>query len=373
MKRLLSVLLIAFFAFNVGAKNINNIPVVNKREAISLKAPYATSLVITKVGGKVKVIIDGGASLYPDGGKVDLTYSATGNTIAYDFTHLGVRYKKNAIAIALVTIGGVVIDSQATFDTQIAAVFLKANTGSGTTGYLPKWTGANSQGNSLIYDNGSKIGIGSGAATPLALLEVRENTALTNGAVNVAVYNHRTSGVIAAGFGAAHSWALQDLGAYDNTVLQSIVSWVDPAHATKRGGVVHYLFNNADAAKVAMSHILQSDQLTVFTGIGTNTPASVLQTTSLATAYTSTATGITLTAAHNVVAVTATGQTITLPTAVGITGRIYTIKLTASGTGVVATTVSQTIDASTTYSLSAQWKYVTVQSNGANWNIIGNN
>lgn len=66
---------------------------------------------------------------------------------------------------------------------------------------------------------------------------------------------------------------------------------------------------------------------------------------------------------------------ITLLTAVGNTGRIFTIKKTdASGNAVtVATTSSQTIDGSTTYVLSTQYKYVTVQSNGANWIIIGNN
>jgi hypothetical protein len=67
-------------------------------------------------------------------------------------------------------------------------------------------------------------------------------------------------------------------------------------------------------------------------------------------------------------------KTITLPTAVGITGRTYLIKLVASGTtGTVATTSSQTIDGSTTYTLSAQYKYVQVVSNGAGWDITGQN
>lgn len=87
----------------------------------------------------------------------------------------------------------------------------------------------------------------------------------------------------------------------------------------------------------------------------------------------STATGLTADATHNTIVLTATGQTVTLPTAVGIQGRVYTVKLTASGTGTVATTSSQTIDGSTTYSLSAQYKYVTVQSDNANWQIIANN
>ncbi len=87
----------------------------------------------------------------------------------------------------------------------------------------------------------------------------------------------------------------------------------------------------------------------------------------------STAAGVTAGATHNTIVLTATGQTVTLPTAVNIQGRIYTIKISASGTGTVATTSSQTIDGSTTYSLSAQYKYVTVQSDNANWQIIANN
>jgi len=108
-------------------------------------------------------------------------------------------------------------------------------------------------------------------------------------------------------------------------------------------------------------------------GSGNNAPTSILSTTSFATAYVAKSTSYTATISDNVIEVTATGQTITLPTAVGIQGRHYTIKLTASGTGTVATTSSQTIDGSTTYSLSAQYKYVTVQSNNANWIIIANN
>lgn len=67
--------------------------------------------------------------------------------------------------------------------------------------------------------------------------------------------------------------------------------------------------------------------------------------------------------------------TITLPTAASVAGKIYVIKKTdSSGNAVtVGTTSSQTIDGSTTYSLATQNKYVTVQSNGSNWIVIGNN
>ena len=92
--------------------------------------------------------------------------------------------------------------------------------------------------------------------------------------------------------------------------------------------------------------------------------------TNKTTTYTATISDHTLTADA-----TSAAFTITLPTAVGITGRIYVIKKTdASGNAVtVGTTSSQTIDGSTTYSLASQYKYVTVQSNGANWVITSNN
>ena len=76
----------------------------------------------------------------------------------------------------------------------------------------------------------------------------------------------------------------------------------------------------------------------------------------------------------SVILVTSSGKTITLPDAVShCAGRIYTVKLTVSGTATVATTSSQNIDGATTYSLSAQYKYVTVQSDGTQWWVIANN
>lgn len=62
--------------------------------------------------------------------------------------------------------------------------------------------------------------------------------------------------------------------------------------------------------------------------------------------------------------------TVTLPTAVGITGQLFVIKNTGAGVITIATTSSQTIDGVTTQSLSSQYSSYTVQSNGANWIII---
>jgi len=61
--------------------------------------------------------------------------------------------------------------------------------------------------------------------------------------------------------------------------------------------------------------------------------------------------------------------TTTLPTAVGVTGKLYTIKRTNSGSNAVTvgTTSSQTIDGSTTYTLANQYDAITVYSDGSNW------
>ena len=62
--------------------------------------------------------------------------------------------------------------------------------------------------------------------------------------------------------------------------------------------------------------------------------------------------------------------TVTLPTAVGVSGKIYIVKNSGSGTITVGTTSSQTIDGSSTKTL-LQYQSVQVQSNGSNWVIAG--
>ena len=65
--------------------------------------------------------------------------------------------------------------------------------------------------------------------------------------------------------------------------------------------------------------------------------------------------------------------TITLPTAIGILGRTYTVKRKNAGSNVVivGTTSSQTIDNQNSYSIPEQGYFVKVISDGANWLIIG--
>lgn len=91
---------------------------------------------------------------------------------------------------------------------------------------------------------------------------------------------------------------------------------------------------------------------------------------SLGTAYRAITALRTLDATDNVIEVTANTFTVTLPTAVGITGRIYTITNSGSGVVTLATTSSQTFVnvtlTPTTLTLN-QFNTVSVISNGANW------
>jgi hypothetical protein len=109
-------------------------------------------------------------------------------------------------------------------------------------------------------------------------------------------------------------------------------------------------------------------------GIGTKTPSSLLHILgAIATAVANKTAAYTVTATDSVVTGDATSAafTVTLPTAVGITGRHYTIKKIDSSANAVTvgTTSSQTIDGAATYALSTRWQFVTVVSDGANWII----
>lgn len=91
------------------------------------------------------------------------------------------------------------------------------------------------------------------------------------------------------------------------------------------------------------------------------------------TAFSSKSSAYTLTAVDDIVSVTGT-TTITLPTAVGIAGRKYTIKnIDAATTITVSANGAETIDGAPTKPLVVQYQYLTILSDGANWLIVANN
>lgn len=88
-------------------------------------------------------------------------------------------------------------------------------------------------------------------------------------------------------------------------------------------------------------------------------------------AYAAKTTTYTLTATDHIIAADGTSAafTVTLPTAVGITGKEYIItKIDASANAItIDGNGSETIDGQTTYSLITQWDSIIIRSNGANW------
>ena len=66
-------------------------------------------------------------------------------------------------------------------------------------------------------------------------------------------------------------------------------------------------------------------------------------------------------------------RTATLPTAVGIPGKVFTVWCATSGTNAILTTSSQTINGAAKWTNTAQFKFTTVMSDGANWRVIGQN
>lgn len=107
-------------------------------------------------------------------------------------------------------------------------------------------------------------------------------------------------------------------------------------------------------------------------GIGTTTPTSSLTVSgAIATPVASKTAAYTLVASDSVVLCNATSGafTVTLPTAVGISGRQYSIKRVNGGINVVtvAAASGETIDGASTTSLLTQYAVVTLVSDGANW------
>jgi hypothetical protein len=119
--------------------------------------------------------------------------------------------------------------------------------------------------------------------------------------------------------------------------------------------------------------------LTAQVGIGTTTPNSMLDVRgSMSTSYRNFITSTAITGTDNTVVFTGTtASAVTLPTAVGITGRVYWIKNASTTVPtpnlIVQTTLSQTIDGNSSWTLDEANEVIKVISNGANWYILTQN
>jgi len=108
-------------------------------------------------------------------------------------------------------------------------------------------------------------------------------------------------------------------------------------------------------------------------GIAGVTASSLVVNGPIATALATKTTAYTLTATDSVILADATAAafTVTLPSAVGIAGRQYTIKkVDSSANAVTIASAAGNIDGAATKTLSAQWQAARVVSDGANWFVV---
>lgn len=115
----------------------------------------ATSISISKNGGKCEVALDGGPQYFEVNPiKVDLGFNTDTNYINVYFPIQDGIFAQ-AFPMASVTLGGVVISNKSVFDTQVAAVFPETNSGSGGSGAVSIQTDDTAAFASLTDGNGA--------------------------------------------------------------------------------------------------------------------------------------------------------------------------------------------------------------------------
>ena len=123
--------------------------------------------------GVEKGLIGFGTYLTSDGGVAIRTAASTPFTIAIGSgvptltlaTTGAATFSSSVTATSLIKSGGT--SSQYLMADGSTSTLTNPVTGTGTTNYLPKWTSGSALGNSLVYDDGTNVGIGS--ATPVSI------------------------------------------------------------------------------------------------------------------------------------------------------------------------------------------------------------
>jgi hypothetical protein len=198
--------------------NISNSPMTletNNIVALTLAAnqtaTFASSVTATsliKTGGTSSqfLMADGSVntSVLPSGAYLPLT----GGTLTGALTGTSATFSSSVSANSLIKTGGTSAQILAADGSVITAgtnitisggtiSSTGAITGSGTTNYVTKFTGASSIGNSLIFDNGTNVGIGQ--SSPSYKLDVQDNG--VSGIVDVASFSVTGNGGSGRGVG----------------------------------------------------------------------------------------------------------------------------------------------------------------------------
>jgi hypothetical protein len=148
----------------------------------------------------------------------------------------------------------------------------------------------------------------------------------------------------------------------------TLASTASSASINIPSGVAPTSPNAGDIYNLGTSIIIPSSGLSINSNL---TPTSTLQVNgSFSRTYRLVTASTTLTNTDNIIEMTGSPFTVTLPDAISCTGREYIIKNTSGGGKTINTTSSQTIDGSLTVSITGK-NWIVVISNGSNWIIIG--
>lgn len=144
-----------------------------------------------------------------------------------------------------------------------------ALSGIGTTNYVPKWTGANTLANSVLFDDGTNIGIGT--ATPVGRLEIEGPSANWNettpglGIGSV----HLDPAVTTDHFGSAITWGASDQSNGDDAQAGIYVR-SDGTYGTKMYFATTDAYITGSKTRMMINHLGN-------VGIGTATPGEKLE------------------------------------------------------------------------------------------------
>lgn len=296
--------------------------------------------------------------------------------------------------------------------TSYSAQFNNTHTGTASTNIAAKFSAVNGTNNYAILVASGEGSVGIGTLTPASLFTVGADqfqvvstgvTTIgkvggTTGLINLKGTTSGTVGITT--LAAAGTWTLTlpntdgNANEYLKTDGSGNTSWSTISNASLTNSSISFAvgttgtdvtwttspvslggtatINIPDASVTARGVVTTGAQS--FIGAKTFT-SELISTAARKVTFQSVSADDTLDATDEITAVSASGaaRIITLPTAVGIAGRVYTIKKIDSSANTVTIdgNGSQTIDGSTTQVLYAQWDWIKIISDGANWLIIG--
>jgi len=144
-----------------------------------------TGAVVAASGDYTTTQVTEGTNLYYTDARFNTSFAAKSTTFLTEGTNLYYTDARARAAISLTTSG---TSGAATYTSgvlnipQYQAALTNPVTGTGTTNYITKWTSGSVVGNSIIYDNGTNVGIGT-TSSPLSKLHISGSGGITWGAI----------------------------------------------------------------------------------------------------------------------------------------------------------------------------------------------